>query len=96
MPFSRMIYFGDGETDIPAMKMINYQNGSSIAVYNPYIRGTKNKPSPKQICQELITHKRATYIAPADYSEGGKLYTLLTHIIDKIALDSELKKHMQS
>jgi 2-hydroxy-3-keto-5-methylthiopentenyl-1-phosphate phosphatase len=96
MPFSRMIYIGDGETDIPAMKMINYQNGISIAVYNPNIRAKKGKPSPKQICQELLVHKRATYIAPADYSEGGELYNLLTSIIDKIALELELKKYMQS
>ena len=25
LPFSRMVYLGDGSTDIPAMKMINYQ-----------------------------------------------------------------------
>lgn len=96
MPFSRMIYIGDGETDIPAMKMINYQNGASIAVYNPNIRAKKGKLSPKQICQELLVHKRATYIAPADYSEGSELYNLLTSIIDKIALDQELKRYMQS
>lgn len=27
IPFDRMIYFGDGDTDIPAMKMIRYQGG---------------------------------------------------------------------
>jgi phosphoglycolate phosphatase-like HAD superfamily hydrolase len=96
MPFSRMIYIGDGETDIPAMKMINYQNGASIAVYNPNVRAKKDKPSPKQICQELLVHKRATYIAPADYSEESELYRLLIRIIDKIALNLELKKYMKS
>ncbi len=95
MPFSRMIYIGDGETDIPAMKMINYQGGTSIAVYNPNVRAKKGKKSPKQVCQELIIHGRATYIAPADYRDTSELFKLLTKIIDKIALDSELIKHTQ-
>ena len=95
MPFSRMIYIGDGETDIPAMKMINYQHGASIAVYNPNVRATKKKKSPKQLCQELLQQKRATYMAPADYTENGELFKLLTRIIDKISLDVELGKYMQ-
>lgn len=91
IPFSRMIYVGDGETDIPAMKMVNHQNGVSIAVYNSHKRkrGTK---SPKQICQELIKDKRATYIAPADYRQTSDLFELLKKLIDKIALEEELKK----
>ena len=95
MPFSRMIYVGDGETDIPAMKMINYQNGTSIAVYNPKVRAKNGKLSPKQVCQELIKHKRATYIAPADYREKSDLYKLLTNIIDKIALNIEIENYTQ-
>jgi len=96
MPFSRMIYIGDGETDIPAMKMINYQGGASIAVYNKTIRAKKGRKSPKQICEELLEHKRATYIAPADYSENSELFKLLTKIIDKIALELELKQYMKT
>lgn len=34
IPFEQMIYIGDGETDVPAMKMIKYQGGKAIAVYN--------------------------------------------------------------
>lgn len=73
IPFEQMIYIGDGETDVPAMKMIKYQGGKAIAVYNPKIRAKKGRKSPKQICEDLISQNRANYIAPANYSEGSKL-----------------------
>ena len=46
-PFSRIIYIGDGETDVPAMKMINYQGGYSIVVYPPK-EGQRRKPAEMQ------------------------------------------------
>lgn len=35
IPFDRMIYFGDGMTDIPSMKLVNERGGNAIAVYAP-------------------------------------------------------------
>ena len=35
IPFRRMIYFGDGSTDIPSMKLTKERNGTAIAVYDP-------------------------------------------------------------
>lgn len=91
IPFKRMIYIGDGETDIPCMKMVNYQGGYSIAVYDPKKRGTKNKKSPKQICEELINQRRAKYIAPAIYTENSELVKIIKLIIDKIAIETVLQ-----
>jgi len=91
--FSNMIYIGDGETDVPAMKMTKYKGGTAIAVYNPKIKGTKSKKSPKQICEDLIKQNRADYIAPADYSLGSQLDLTLKLLIDKISTETELKKH---
>ncbi|MCD4665783.1 MAG: haloacid dehalogenase-like hydrolase [Bacteroidales bacterium] len=93
IPFKRMVYIGDGETDIPAMKMIKYQGGNAIAVYNSKVRANKNRPSPKQICEGLILQNRADYIASANYSEGSDLDKIIKLIIDKISVEAKLQKY---
>ena len=91
VPFSNMIYLGDGETDVPAMKMIKYQGGTAIAVYNSSKRKKKDKPSPRQICEKLIEDNRADFIAPADYTSGSKLDALLKNLMRKIIEEENLK-----
>ena len=86
-PFSRMIYLGDGETDIPAMKTVRHNGGYSIAVY------PKRKTRAKNKCQELIRQERAHYMAPADYQEGSELDTLIKQLIDHISSQEALKKY---
>lgn len=92
IPFSRMIYIGDGETDVPAMKMIKYQGGYAIAVYNPKVRAKKSKKSPKQICKDLVNQNRADFIAAANYSKDSELDKTIKLIIDKISIETELKR----
>lgn len=91
VPFSNMIYIGDGETDVPAMKMIKYQGGSAIAVYNPENKKREGRPSPMQICEKLIEDKRADFIAPAAYTEESKLNRLLETIMRRIVEEEKLK-----
>ncbi|GAB1405358.1 hypothetical protein MASR1M74_25390 [Lentimicrobium sp.] len=95
VPFKQMIYIGDGETDVPAMKMIKYQGGVAIAVYDASIDSTKEKLSPKQSCENLIKQDRANYIASADYTEGSNLDRLIKLVIEKIKAEVELQSFTQ-
>lgn len=90
IPFSNMIYFGDGDTDIPCMKLVKQQGGHSIAVYKPNTR-------KKEKTMKLISEDRVNFVCPADYSAGKEIETVVKTIIDKISADTKfralLKKH---
>jgi hypothetical protein len=93
VPFKRMIYIGDGETDVPAMKMLRYQGGYPIAVYNPNAEARAHKASPEQMCRELLKQQRVDYVAAADYREGSLLDKTLKLIIDRIRIDQALQEN---
>lgn len=86
VPFRRMIYVGDGSTDIPCMRLVKNYGGHSIAVYNPETRG-----GVRRDLNELIRDNRVNYVCPADYSEGSEMDLLVKTIIDKIAADCRLE-----
>jgi len=94
VPFSNMIYFGDGETDIPCMKLVKQQGGHSIAVFQP------RKTKKKERAEKLIREDRVNFVCPADYSEDKEVDLVVKTIIDKIKADSEfidlLKKHKRN
>ena len=80
-----MIYIGDGLTDVPAMKMVNYHGGISIGVYEP---NTRQKSKVKKLLEE----NRVTYVAAADYSTGKDLDVIIKSTIDQIAAKSSIEK----
>lgn len=89
IPFSRMIYFGDGETDIPCMKLIKEQGGHSIAVYKP------RNPKKKAVSEKLISENRVNFACAADYSENTEIHTVVKTILDKIKADVEFNNLLQ-
>lgn len=84
--FRHMIYFGDGTTDIPCMKLVKQQGGHSIAVYNPRSR------QKRQEMLRLIRDNRVNYVCPADYGPDKEIDRLVKMIIDKIVVDYQLSK----
>jgi 2-hydroxy-3-keto-5-methylthiopentenyl-1-phosphate phosphatase len=81
VPFSKMIYIGDGDTDIPAMKMVRAQGGISIGVFDPE---TWNDPSSQKRIYKLISEDRVHYVAPADYSDGSQLDIVIKGVLDRM------------
>ena len=88
IPFSQMIYVGDGSTDVPSMTVTKNNGGCAIAVHKD--RNTKQLKK----CKELLEAKRVDFIAPADYRTDKPLYRrtqlLLDQIISRMAYEKEL------
>ena len=95
-PFSRMIYIGDGMTDVPAMKMINYQGGYSLAVYPPPSKVRRNQAEMKkrETAEKLVEHNRAKFAAEANYEVGGPVYAIVTMLVRRIVDEFKLKMNL--
>lgn len=74
---SDMVYFGDGESDVPCMKVVKNKGGYAVAVHSPSIKNNKAK--------ELVITNRANYMVKADYSEGSRLDKMVKFIIREIS-----------
>jgi hypothetical protein len=85
IPFSHMIYFGDGTTDIPCMKIVKMFGGNSIAVYD------RNNQHQIDTARTLLKQDRVNFICEADYRIGSEMYEVVTTIIDKIKAESDFQ-----
>ncbi|MEF9892773.1 HAD family hydrolase [Anaerorhabdus sp.] len=86
IPFRRMIYVGDGLTDVPCMKLVKENGGKSIVVYN------KKKKNAKDLAKSLIQQKRANYMSPSDYSSQKEMEKLVSKILENIQKEAELEE----
>ncbi len=81
VPFTNMIYIGDGLSDVPCMKMMRAYGGQAIAVYQ-----AANRTGVEQ----LLRQRRVDFIYPADYREGTALEITVKNIIRKMAVSQQL------
>ena len=82
--FPRMIYFGDGETDVPCMKMVKEHGGHSIAVYDT--------PQKEAMACQLVKEGRVNFMCTANYSKGSVMNIIVKRILDKIKADFEFDR----
>ena len=81
VPFTNMIYFGDGDTDVPCMKLTKVNGGHSIAVYQ----------DDEREASKLIREGRVDFAFKTDYSRGKKIEKTVFTIIDEIASMESLR-----
>lgn len=80
IPFDRMIFLGDGYTDIPTMKMLTHKGGHSVAVYD-----SNRSDNDLNKIHRLISDGRVEFVAPADYEEKSQLDIIVKGILGRIA-----------
>ena len=83
VPFTNMIYLGDGLSDVPCMKMMRAYGGQAIAVYQAVNR---------RGVEQLLRQGRVDFVYPADYREGTELECTVKDIIGKIAVTHRLRE----
>ena len=86
IPFSNMIYFGDGDTDVPSMAVTRKNGGHAIAVHPP--------GKGKAKCVELFKAERCDFFAPADYREDSELFKRTCLLLDRILADIRVREEM--
>jgi len=77
VPFSNMIYIGDGITDVPSMTVMHKSGGHAIAVYDP--AGNV----PREV-KKMIAEQRAEHFAPADFRPNSLLIKILHRTLKQI------------
>jgi len=86
IPFSNMIYFGDGDTDVPSMALMRKNGGHAIAVHTP--------GKSKEKCVDLFRAGRVDFFAGADYRRGSDLFKRTCLLIDRILADIRVQEEM--
>ena len=81
VPFTNMIYIGDGLSDVPCMKMMRAYGGQAIAVY---------QASNRQGVEKLLADGRVDFIFPADYRADTELDRTVRDILRKMTIADRL------
>ncbi len=82
VPFERMVFLGDGDTDIPSMKLVREKGGQAVAVFDP--EKFEQRLSQGHL-ERLIAEDRIDHMASADYRPGSLLTIIVKGILGRMA-----------
>jgi len=86
IPFGNMVYFGDGDTDVPSMAVMRKNGGYAVAVY------PAGKSKGRAKCVDLFKAGRCDFFAPADYRDGSDLFRRTCLLLDRILADIRVQE----
>ena len=86
IPFSHMVYYGDGDTDVPSMAVMRKNGGHAISVHAP--------GKPKEKCIDLFKAGRCDFFAAADYRKGSELFRRTCLLLDRILADIRVEEEI--
>lgn len=92
IPFQRIIYIGDGMTDVPSMTVTRKNGGYALAVYK------KDNNKSLNICKKLFQAGRIDFYAEANYkgrSDLDKYIKILLKTIIMAINFEKAQKHLQ-
>lgn len=75
IPFTNMIYVGDGPTDVPCMKMTKQKGGYSIVVH---------APDKTETADDMLLQGRVDFSVEADYSAGSEMEETVSMLLRRI------------
>lgn len=82
VPYTNMIYLGDGMTDVPCMQLVKDNGGKSIAIFS---RGDK------ETIRTLLRGGRVNYASLANYNDGSQLDVIIKAVIDNVSTSNVLR-----
>ena len=88
IPFSNIVYLGDGLTDVPCMTVTKKNGGYAVAIQRPRVKKSIDT------CKRLLEAGRVDFHAPADYRPGKILDKRMQLILDIIIAQILYRKEM--
>ena len=94
VPFSNMIYVGDGLTDVPCFSLLKEKKGLAFGVFDP-----KRETSAKQALQQFLRPARVISVHSPDYRESADLGALIRAAVStkcsQILLERQLAEGLE-